>query len=117
AGKIDLIYIDPPFNTGQDFSYEVDIGDEGIVKEPSAIEVKAYRDTWGKGIASYIEMMYDRLVIMKDLLSPTGSIYVQLDTNVGHYVKTMMDEVFGRQNFINEIAWKRHIGGHSNTAQ
>lgn len=107
AGKVDLIYIDPPFNTGEDFSYDVEIGNEEILKEPSAIEVQAYRDTWGKGTSSYLEMMYDRIQLMKDLLAPKGSIYVHLDSNVGHYVKVLMDEVFGRENFVNEIIWKR----------
>lgn len=107
AGKINLIYIDPPFATGDDFSFEVRIGDQEITKEPSALEVKAYRDTWGKGMRSYLQMMYDRLVLMKELLADDGSIYVHLDWHVGHYVKTMMDEIFGRNNFRNEITWKK----------
>lgn len=116
AGKIDLIYIDPPFNTGDDFSYDVELGGNELMKEPSAIEVKAFNDTWGKGTSSYAEMMYDRLSLMKDLLSPTGSIYVHLDPNVEHYVKVMMDEIFGRQNFINEIIWKR-TGAHNDATR
>ncbi|MBI4215598.1 MAG: site-specific DNA-methyltransferase [Parcubacteria group bacterium] len=106
AGKINLIYIDPPFATGDDFSFTVNIGDQAeIIKEPSALEVKAYRDTWGKGIQSYLQMMFDRLVLMKELLADDGSIYVHLDWHVGHYVKTIMDEIFGRENFRNEIVW------------
>jgi len=106
AGKINLIYIDPPFATGDDFSFEVQIGDGvEITKEPSAMEVKAYRDTWGKGLQSYLQMMYDRLVLMKELLVDDGSIYVHLDWHVGHYVKAIMDEIFGRNNFVNEIIW------------
>lgn len=107
SGKVDLIYIDPPFNTGDDFSHRVRIGEDEITKEPSAIEVKTYRDTWAEGTSSYLDMMYDRIVLMRDLLGPNGSIYVHLDENVGHYVKVMMDEVFGRENFVNEIIWKR----------
>ncbi len=106
AGKINLIYIDPPFATGDDFSFEVQIGDGvEIAKEPSAMEVKAYRDTWGKGLQSYLQMMYDRLVLMKELLADDGSIYVHLDWHVGHYVKILMDEIFGKDNFLNEIIW------------
>src|SRR3989344_3023615 len=106
AGKINLIYIDPPFATGDDFSFTVNIGDGAeITKEPSAMEVKAYRDTWGKGMQSYLQMMYDRLVLMKELLADNGSIYVHLDWHVGHYVKAIMDELFGRDNFRNEIIW------------
>ena len=111
GGKVDLIYIDPPFNTGDDFSRAIEIGDEEVTKEPSAIEVKAYRDTWGKGTSSYLDMMYDRLYLMKDLLSPSGSVYIHLDYNVSHYVKVLMDEIFGRENFRNEITWRR-TGAH-----
>ena len=105
AGSIDLIYIDPPFATGADFSVKMDIGDVQWAKEPSAIEDKAYRDTWGKGLDSYLQMMYERLVLMQDLLSDTGSIYVHLDWHIGHYVKLIMDEVFGHDNFLNDIIW------------
>src|SRR3989338_3203146 len=108
AGKINLIYIAPPFATGDDFSFTVNIGDQAeITKEPSALEVKAYRDTWGKGMQSYLQMMYDRLVLMKELLADDGSIYVHLDWHVGHYVKAIMDEIFGRKNLVREIIWDR----------
>lgn len=109
AGKIDLICIDPPFATGADFTINVEIEDESITKEPSAIEIKAYRDTWGQGIASYLQMMYDRLVLMRDLLAEDGSLYVHLDWRVGHYVKILLDEIFGRDNFLNCIVWRRQI--------
>jgi len=105
AGKIDLIYIDPPFATGADFTMPIRIEEEEFEKEPSAIEVKVYRDTWGQGLASYLQMMYDRLVFMKELLSDSGSIYVHLDYRVAHYVKVMMDEIFGKDNLVNEIIW------------
>jgi len=105
AGKIDLIYIDPPFATGADFSYKTRVNGEDVVKEPSIIEELAYRDTWGKGMDSYLQMMYDRLVLMKDLLSENGSIYVHLDWHVGHYVKIIMDEIFGKGNCLNEVVW------------
>lgn len=107
AGKINLIYIDPPFATGADFSVKMEIGDVAWEKEPSAIEDKAYRDTWGKGLDSYLQMMYERLVLMRELLVDNGSIYVHLDWHVGHYIKVIMDEIFGKDNFRNEIHCKR----------
>ena len=111
AGKINLIYIDPPFATGADFKFKIQVGDdaEEITKEHSIIEEKAYRDTWGRGLDSYLQMMYERLVLMKELLADNGSIYVHLDWHVGHYVKVMMDEIFGYENFRNEITWRRQI--------
>jgi len=108
AGKINLIYIDPPFATGADFKFKVQIGEEGeqITKEHSILEEKAYRDTWGRGLDSYLDMMYERLILMKELLAENGSIYVHLDAHVGHYVKVMMDEIFGLDNFQREIIWR-----------
>lgn len=108
AGKIDLIYIDPPFDTGSDFSFKVLVGpdDEPLQgKEPSLVEEHAYRDTWGRGYDSYLAMMYERLRLLRDLLSERGAIFVHLDVHTGPYIKVMMDEVFGRENFRNEIAW------------
>jgi len=107
AGKINLIYIDPPFFTGADFTVRTNIGDEEIEKEPSIIEERAYKDTWSGGIASYLKYMYERLVLMRELLADNGSIYVHLDWHVGHYVKVMMDEIFGEKNFINQIVWRK----------
>jgi adenine-specific DNA-methyltransferase len=109
AGKIDLIYIDPPFATGADFSFSAMIGEDGIEieKKQSMIESKAYRDTWGRGLPSYLQMIHHRLLIMKELLSDQGSIYIHLDDHVSHYVKIMMDELFGTDFFINEIVWQR----------
>jgi len=107
AGKINLIYIDPPFDTGDDFSFSVKIGHEELVKQPSIIEQKAYNDTWGKRgeIHKYLQMMYERFVLMRELLTENGSIYVHLDWHVGHYIKLILDELFGRDNFRNEIVW------------
>jgi adenine-specific DNA-methyltransferase len=109
AGRINLIYIDPPFATGADFKFKIQVGEkaEEITKEHSIIEEKAYRDTWGKGFDSYLHMMYERLVLMKELLAENGSIYVHLDWHLGHYVKIMMDEIFRYDNFRNEIVVKR----------
>jgi len=115
AGKINLIYIDPPFATGADFKFKIQVGEEAdeITKEHSVIEEKAYRDTWGKGLDSYLQMMYERLVLMKELLAENGSIYVHLDWHVGHYVKVIMDEIFGYDNFLNEVVWHYKSGGRS----
>jgi len=105
AGKIDLIYIDPPFATGADFSVKMTLGDVEWTKEPSAIEDKAYRDTWGQGLDSYLQMMYERLVLMRELLSDTGSIYVHLDWRVNSYIRVILDEIMGQDMFQREIIW------------
>ena len=107
GGKINLIYIDPPFATGADFSINMRVGDLEWTKEASVIEEKAYRDTWGRGLDSYLQMIYERLVLMKELLAENGSIYVHLDWHVGHYVKLIMDEIFRKENFRKEIYCKR----------
>src|ERR1035437_5579789 len=108
-GKIDLIYIDPPFDVGADFTMDVPIGDEKetIGKDQSTLEMVAYRDMWGKGTDSYLHMMFERLSLMKELLAHEGSIYVHLDWHVCHYVKTLLDDVFGKDLFRNEIVWRR----------
>jgi len=110
AGKIDLIYIDPPFATGADFSFQTEIGDSDLElnKDQSILEEKAYRDTWGNGLVSYLQMMYERISLMKDLLSDRGSIYVHCDWHVGDYLKVILDEIFDVQQFRNEIIWRRH---------
>lgn len=113
--SVDLIYIDPPFDTGADFSYRVDVPDHQVdetsfTKLPSVIEQKAYRDTWGNGathLDSYLHWFYETIVFLEKLLKPTGSIYIHLDWHVAHYAKVVADEVFGKENFRNEIIWKR----------
>lgn len=105
AGKVDLIYIDPPFATGANFSFTVNVNDSEFVKEASIIEQKAYRDTWGKGLDSYFQWFYETIVMLYDLLADTGSIYIHLDWRTSHYAKLIADEVFGKDNFINEITW------------
>jgi len=114
AGKVNLIYIDPPFDTGADFSYEATISEdpsEGVpeytafTKEPSIIEQKAYRDTWGRGLDSYLEWFSETIVLLRDLLKDDGCIFVHLDWHVGHYAKVLLDEVFGIEMFRNEIIW------------
>jgi len=107
AGKIDLIYIDPPFATGADFSFTASIGESGeeATKEQSILEEKAYRDTWGRGMASYLTMIADRLRLMRDLLSERGSIYVHVGTGVAHAVKLLLDDVFGTDRFKSQVIW------------
>src|SRR2546427_5342107 len=109
SGKVDLIYIDPPFDTGADFSFisEIPESEESFVKEPSILEPKAYRDTWGRGLDSYLEWFYEAAVVASNLLYENGSLYVHLDWHVGHYAKAVLDEVFGQQSCQNEIVWKR----------
>ncbi len=109
AGKIDLIYIDPPFATGADFSFTTEIGEQGLEvdKEQSLIEERAYRDTWGQGHSSYLDMLFQRLRQLRDLLSERGTIYVHLDDLMVSHVKCVMDEVFGLASFINQIVWRR----------
>ncbi len=109
AGKIDLIYIDPPFATGADFSFTAEVGDSGaeIEKEQSTIEEKAYRDTWASGVDSYLHMLSERLRLMHDLLSPDGSLYFHIDPNLAPYVRLLLEEIFGSGGFLNEIIWKR----------
>jgi adenine-specific DNA-methyltransferase len=106
-GGLKLIYIDPPFDVGADFSMDIEIGDDTFTKRPNILEEIAYRDTWGKGADSFISMIYERLVLMRDLLSDDGSIYVHLDSRVNCYVRLALEEICGRDRFVNEIAWKR----------
>jgi adenine-specific DNA-methyltransferase len=115
AGKVRLIYIDPPFDTGADFSFNTEIPDcdETFTKRPSILEQKAYRDTWGRGLESYLEWFYQTAILLREFLAEDGSIYVHLDWHVGHYAKVLLDEVFGAENFRNEIVWKRK-GGSAN---
>lgn len=110
-GKIDLIYIDPPFDVGADFTMEVPIGDgkDETLKDQSAIEMVAYRDMWGNGTDSYLQMMYERLIIIKDLLSQKGSLFVHCDWRVNSFLRIMLDEIFDNTQFRNEIAW--HYSG------
>src|SRR3990172_5512186 len=109
-GGIKLIYIDPPFDVGADFSMNIEIGDEQFTKQPSVLEELAYRDTWGKGADSFIAMIYERLSIMKDLLADDGSIYVHCDWRADSHIRLVCDEIFGKDSLINEIVWKRRSG-------
>ncbi|MDR3203353.1 MAG: site-specific DNA-methyltransferase [Deltaproteobacteria bacterium] len=104
-GGIKLVYIDPPFDVGADFTMNIEIGDETFTKDPSILEEIAYRDTWGKGTDSFINMIYERLVLMRDLLADDGSIYIHCDWRVCGYIRLILDDIFGRHLFLNEIIW------------
>ena len=104
-GGLKLIYIDPPFDVGADFSMDIEIGGDTFTKKPNILEEIAYRDTWGKGADSFIAMIYERLILMRDLLAEDGSIYVHCDWRVNSYLRLVLDEVFGKENFRNEIIW------------
>ena len=107
AGKIDLIYIDPPFLKKEDFSIKVQLAEHTIEKSASIIEDKAWRDTWGRDHSSYLQMIYDRLILTRDLLADTGSIFVHIGPDVSHYVRMILEEVFGTAGFLNEVVWQR----------
>ncbi len=107
AGGLKLIYIDPPFDVGADFSMDIEIGGETFHKEPNLLEQIAYRDTWGRGADSFIAMIYERLILMRDLLHREGSIYVHMGTNVAHAVEAVLQEVFGTTGASAAISWKR----------
>ena len=112
-GKIDLFYIDPPFDSKADYRTKITLPGGDVEQKPTVIEQFAYSDTWADGTASYLAMIVPRLCLMRELLSAQGSIYVHLDWHVGHYVKLAIDEIFGKDNFLNEIIWKRK-GGSAN---
>jgi site-specific DNA-methyltransferase (adenine-specific)/adenine-specific DNA-methyltransferase len=107
AGGLKLIYIDPPFDVGADFSMDIEIGGETFHKEANLLEQIAYRDTWGRGADSFISMIYERLILMRDLLAEDGSIYVHCDWRVNAYLRLALNEVFGTDCFQNEITWRR----------
>jgi len=104
-GKIDLIYIDPPYDSKADYRTKINLPSGTIEQRPTVLEQFAYSDTWKDGTVSYLQTLYPRLYLMRELLSEQGSIYVHLDWHVGHYVKILMDEIFGKDNFRNEIIW------------
>jgi len=106
-GGLKLIYIDPPFAVGADFGFNIEIGGETAEKTQNVIEEIAYRDTWGKGISSYLSMMYERLKIMYNLLTEDGSIYVHCDWRVSSHLRLILNDIYGNDNFKNEITWKR----------
>jgi DNA modification methylase len=116
-GGLKLIYIDPPFDVGADFSMDIEIGDETFTKKPGILEEIAYRDTWGHGTDSFIAMIHERLILMRDLLSDDGSIFVHCDWRVSPLLRMVLGEVFGADNFQNEIYWYYYNKLHGNTKQ
>lgn len=116
AGTIRLIYIDPPFDTGADFSVEVQVGDQDVVKAPSVLEEHAYRDTWGRGEESYLSMMYERIVLMNELLIDGGTLVVHCDWRVNASLRLVLDDVFGAGAFVNEVIW-HYFGFKRKTAK
>ena len=113
-GAVDLIYIDPPFDSKADYRTKITLPGTTLEQRPTVIEQFAYSDTWSDGTASYLAMITPRLVLMREFLTDTGSIYVHLDWHVAHYVKLALDEIFGRDNFVNEIIWQR-TGAHNDS--
>jgi len=116
-GGLKLIYIDPPFDVGADFSMDIEIGEETFTKKPGILEEIAYRDTWGHGTDSFISMIYERLILMRDLLTDDGSIFVHCDWRVSPLLRMVLGEVFGADNFQNEIYWYYYNKLHGNTKQ
>ena len=116
AGGLKLVYIDPPFDVGADFSFDIDVGEEILTKQSSVIEDVAYRDTWGRGTDSFISMIYERLALIRDLMHPEGSTYVHCDWRVNSFIRLALNEIFGLDNFRSEIVWKRS-SAHSDTKQ
>lgn len=122
TSKVNLVYIDPPFDTGSDFSFTASVPDHPntpdddsftFTKEPSIIEHKAYRDTWGRGLDSYLQWFYETVALLHELLHENGSLYAHLDYHVAHYAKVILDEVFSASNFSSEIIWQRRTGSSS----
>lgn len=106
-GKVDLIYIDPPFDSKADYRTPITLPNASFSQRPTVIEQFAYADTWEEGTISYLKMIYPRLMLMKEMLSEKGSFYIHIDWHIGAYVKVVLDEIFGKENFRNEIIWKR----------
>lgn len=115
-GGLKLIYIDPPFDVGADFSMDIEIGGDTFTKKPNILEEIAYRDTWGKGADSFISMIYERLVLMRDLLAEDGNLMLHMGWNISHSIRAVVDEIFGRNNCVNQVIWKRQ-SAHNDTKQ
>ena len=113
-GKVDLIYIDPPFDSKADYRTKISLPGTDIQQKPTVIEQFAYADTWEEGTISYLKMIYPRLQLIRELLSDKGSIYIHIDWHIGPYLKLILDEVFGKENFQNEIIWHYIKGASGN---
>lgn len=115
-GGLKLIYIDPPFDVGADFSMDIEVGEEHFTKKPGILEEIAYRDTWGKGADSFISMIYERIKLMHALLADGGVLLIHCDWKVNSYIRNVLDEVFGGDQFLNEIVWQR-TGAHNDAGR
>ena len=115
-GAVDMIYIDPPFDSKADYRTKIRLPGATLEQRPTVIEQFAYSDTWADGTASYLAMITPRLILMRELLSEQGAIYVHLDWHVAQYVRVVLDEIFGRENFVNEIIWT-YFGFKRSTAK
>ncbi len=104
-GKVDLIYIDPPFDSKADYRTKVTLPGVDLQQKPTVVEQFAYADTWEEGTISYLKMIYKRLILMKELLSDKGTIYVHIDWHIDSYVKVMLDDIFGKENFKDQVIW------------
>ena len=113
AGGLKLVYIDPPFDVGEDFTTTVEIGDSSLVKTPTVLERQAFQDTWGNGDDSFVAMIHERLRLIRDLMSDEGTIYIHCDWRVTAYYRLLCDEIFGKDNFLNEIIWQSAVGDTS----
>jgi DNA modification methylase len=112
-GGIKLVYIDPPFDVGADFSATIEIGSTEFEKTPTVLEEIAFRDTWGKGADSYVAMVWERLKLIKDLMAEDGVIYIHCDWRVTAYIRLICDEIFGKDFFLNEIILQSSVGDTS----
>ena len=109
-GGLKLVYIDPPFAVGADFSHQIEIGGETTTKAQTVLEEIAYRDTWQRGISSYLSMMYERLKLIHSLLAEDGSIYVHVDYRTAYILRILLHEIFGHANYRSSITWKSSPG-------
>lgn len=110
-GGLKFIYIDPPFNVGDDFEFEIEIGKERLSKKRNALEQLAYSDTWGKGPDSFLSMIYEKLTLLKTLMTDDANIFIHCDQRLNAHLRICLNEVFGEENFINEIIWNRTSAG------
>ena len=104
-GKVDMVYIDPPFDSKAQYKKTIKVRGQDVSNDILSFEEKQYNDIWTND--TYLQFMYERLILIRELLMDTGSIWVHCDMSRGHYIKVILDEVFGQNNFINQITWKR----------
>lgn len=111
-GKVDLIYIDPPFDSKADYRTNITLPNGKVQQKPTILEQTGYADLWAEGTVSYLKYLYPRISLMKELLSDKGSFYIHIDWHVGAYAKILLDDIFGKNNFLNEIIWSYGAGGN-----